>query len=132
MIKWRTVGTVILFMITYSGLLNSIQAQQSSEMRVLDRRITELELRVAELERIILESQTEFDSPIRFSDKWKDKSNWRKLRLGMTKSQIREILGEPLKINANAVLGDTWYYPDVLGGDIRFSTNGKVKSWSEP
>lgn len=60
----------------------------------------------------------------------KNKQNWRRLEKGMSKAEVKQILGEPGKINT-ASYGDTWYYPDVLGGSVDFD-NGRVEGWSEP
>jgi hypothetical protein len=64
---------------------------------------------------------------------WKDKSRWRLLEKGMTKAQVQEILGPPVEIdNSYSALGEFWYYPDMLNGEINFDAQGLVKGWREP
>jgi hypothetical protein len=50
----------------------------------------------------------------------------------MTKEQVKGILGEPPKISADGVIGDFWYYPDVLSGQVKFGSSGLLESWNEP
>ena len=51
----------------------------------------------------------------------------------MTKDEVRRLLGEPGKISASDYLGDRWYYPDALGGNVKFdSDTERVTDWDEP
>ena len=69
---------------------------------------------------------------IKYSDKWKNRAQWRKLRIGMTMDQVRQILGEPPKVNVRSY-SIIWYYPSALGGNVDFNTSTrKVDGWSEP
>jgi hypothetical protein len=60
------------------------------------------------------------------------KANWRKLKRGMSFADVTELLGEPGKITTSSLGGQTWYYPNALGGRIRFDENSNVEEWSEP
>jgi len=55
---------------------------------------------------------------------------WRQITKGMTRQQIRALLGEPLKINATGL--EEWYYSDdELGAFVWFNSQG-VCGWREP
>ena len=96
----------------------------------LEEKVASLESRVSALEKIV--SQRPPVAEIQIGDAWKSKANWRQLKLGMTKEQVKGILGEPPNIFASGVIGDYWYYPDGLGGDAKFDTSGLLESWKEP
>ncbi len=55
---------------------------------------------------------------------------WRQITNGMTRQQIRALLGEPLKISATGL--EEWYYcDDQLGAFVWFNSQG-VCGWREP
>jgi len=55
---------------------------------------------------------------------------WRQITNGMTRQQIRALLGEPLRINATGL--EEWYYSDdQLGAFVWFNSQG-VCGWREP
>lgn len=59
---------------------------------------------------------------------WRDKQNWRKnLRVGMTKSEVRQLFGEAETVNVTSDM-ETWHYGS---GDVTFF-QGAVYSWYEP
>ena len=60
-------------------------------------------------------------------------SKWRsEMRLGLSKKQVREILGEPDHIDAN-FLNENWQYKCRTDGRVEFSSDsGKVTGWTEP
>jgi|GEM_PF-1499453 len=62
--------------------------------------------------------------------RWKNSSNWASLRLGMTWSQVKQILGVPGKVQAG-VFGDVMFFPDSNGGRVEFDRDGRVAKWSE-
>jgi hypothetical protein len=65
---------------------------------------------------------------------WHDKRNWRaNLRVGMTRTEVRELFGEPPKIDVVSEL-ESWSYGS---GSIEFivdsaSPDGQLHSWFEP
>ena len=63
---------------------------------------------------------------------WQEQDKWRQLRAGMTRPEVRTLLGEPIKIQTFGVAGDFWYYPDELGGRLDFDRDGILDSWNEP
>jgi len=66
------------------------------------------------------------------SPKWQDKASWRRLQKGMSKEDVRTILGEPGKIDTTLFFMEKWYYPSISGGRVIFDEKGIVKGWSEP
>ena len=62
--------------------------------------------------------------------KWEKRENWRKLRHGMSKDEVRRILGEPERISGNAFGGESWDYPGLLAG-VYINSDGKLTSWDE-
>ena len=90
-----------------------------------------LEKRIAKLENLLLAPERSQKKPvIRSKNDWRNKANWKLLRKGMTKQEVEQILGEPPKINAS-INGDFWYYPDALGGIVRFHPQDFLQSWVE-
>ncbi len=121
--------SVILIFLLILIFTNSLSADQSSEIKKLETRIVELEKRVAKLEALL---ETSSKSEINYSDKWKNKAQWRKLKIGVTMDQVRQLLGEPPKVNVRS-FSITWYYPSASGGNVKFDTSTrKVDGWSEP
>jgi hypothetical protein len=62
---------------------------------------------------------------------WRNVSLWRGLSRGMSKGQVREILGEPGKVVESGIIS-IWYYGYPLGGEVTFDSSGNVNSWREP
>lgn len=62
--------------------------------------------------------------------RWQDPANWAMLRMGMTWSQVKAILGVPGKVEAG-VFSDVMYFPDADGGRVEFDRNGRVSKWTE-
>ncbi len=63
--------------------------------------------------------------------KWEDKQNWRRLRSGMTKDEVTFLLGEPDRIDKYSSF-EVWSYGYPGGGDVSYSSQGRVDAWSEP
>lgn len=63
--------------------------------------------------------------------RWKDVSVWRGLSHGISKDDVKRILGEPGKVS-DLGFQVTWYYGYPLGGEVTFGKDGRLESWSEP
>ena len=63
--------------------------------------------------------------------KWQEKQNWRKLHSGMSKDEVRGLLGEPDNIDRSTFFED-WTYGTPPRGMVGFSSTEKLNSWSEP
>jgi len=56
---------------------------------------------------------------------------WRQISMNMTRQQVRELLGEPLRINATGL--EQWYYSkDQSGSYVWFGYGDLVVGWKEP
>ena len=99
--------------------------QDTSNANLL-RRVEQLEQANAQLERRIRELDTRIKSaplptqPTPTSNKWRELSNWRRLRLGMNMEEVRAVLGEPERVEAGFFT--FWHWSD---GQVSFKS-GKV------
>ena len=125
---------LVIVLITTSIISRAYGDDTDDKIRSLDERITQLEQRLAALEE---KEKTTTDKTVKQSSSsaegWRDKQRWQQLKIGMTKEEVKAILGEPGEIGTTHHLGDLWYYPDALGGAVRFSDDREtLKSWNEP
>ena len=110
---------------------------KSLEERVstVESNITRLEQKVGELQKTVnqlTQKTAQTPTPITKGN-WKNIENWRTgLQKGMTKQQVRELMGEPKKIEAYTMLGEDWLYGLQGSGEIHFSPKGVLESWKEP
>ena len=121
--------TLILTVIFVAFSAQEMQADD--RVLKLEKRIIELELRVAKLEKLL--SRTQPDPPIQIKPgNYRNRANWRRLKLGMTKAQVKAILGDPPRRRVMSPGFDFWYYPDVLGPQVQFDMSGQLSGWTEP
>ena len=100
-------------------------------IEVLERKTTDLEQRVRELEALIRIEPSQ-SRPIPESSQWRDLQNWRRLRRGMTMDQVRTLLGEPERVTADTPW-TYWFWERSGRANVRFdSRSEKVEGWSEP
>ncbi|MCX5885120.1 MAG: hypothetical protein NT096_04275 [Proteobacteria bacterium] len=130
---------IAAFLCLSSLLVTPVSGAQdkSLEERVstVESNITRLEQKVDELQKMIdqLLSHTPQAANIMRKGNWKNISNWRTgLQKGMTKIQVRELMGEPNKIETYTMLGEDWLYGLQGSGEIHFSPKGVLESWKEP
>jgi hypothetical protein len=114
-------------MIAYKPSQLYAQADEVSQLR---QRVTELEQKVKELEGLLKECNEAQKSRQNADYGWQNKKNWRNLVVGMKEDQVRNILGEPVKVIKG--VKTLWYYPNVYGGYVSFDENGKLTGWNEP
>ncbi len=136
--KYLMLISCIIFFFT-----SSLSAQQSSEIKKLEvklvelenrnvklnAKIIELEKRVAKLEALL---ETSSKSEIKYSEKWKNRSLWRKLKIGMSKYQVENLLGEPRKIDGGSFLTFWYYAKSGSHSSVSFDDDGRVCGWTEP
>ena len=103
---------------------------QDDEISRLRQRVTELEEKVKELELLLNECSDALKEQKTNDYGWQNKMNWRRLEVGMTESQVRETLGEPVKVIKG--IKTLWYYPNFYGGYVSFDENGNLTGWNEP
>lgn len=103
---------------------------QEEDIPSLRQRIAELEAKVKQLEAIIeayREPQKSTGNP---PFGWQNKKNWRRLQQGMADSQVKDILGEPVKVISG--VKTLWYYPNIYCGYVTFDSQGRLTGWNEP
>jgi hypothetical protein len=103
---------------------------QGDEVSQLRQRVAELEQKVKELEALLKECNEAQKSRLNVDFGWQNKRNWRNLAVGMKEDQVRNILGEPVKVIKG--VKTLWYYPNFYGGYVSFDENGKLTGWNEP
>jgi len=128
--KRANIVLVTLSMLGVLALL-SLPAQplhaQEEEISQLRQKITELEGRIKELERLLSETRKK---QMAHQYAWQNKKNWRKLEVGMGETQVKTILGEPIKVISG--VKTLWYYPNIYCGYVSFDENGHLAGWNEP
>ncbi len=118
---------------------NSATAQQP-DVATLLARIEQLEqtVRVLELRIAALEAVAEAPAPpvgqATDPGRWRELANWRQLRRGMKMDEVRELPGEPARVEANN-LRIIWYWGDWRDGlsNVYFNADSRrVDGWEEP
>lgn len=107
-------------------LAGSATAQDSDRITALEKEVQELKLRLSRLEAGPGTSDKK-PPPAAPSGDVASLSNWKKLEKDMTTSQVRAILGEPVRIDGAAIV--SWHYKNR--GQVFFIT-GRVERWTEP
>ena len=115
--------SLLLFLAAHGGAL--AQSSVDSRVQKLEETIRTLELRVASLEEQLRERQTS-------STVASDKVNWRKLKKGMSESDVEKLLGSPSRVHAFGSF-TVWHYETPLGGQVQFDGDRRtVTGWREP
>ena len=117
--------------IIFIGLLSlavsfNSNAHDSDELDELEKEMQEIKHRLSELKSLLNNPRNDQKAAIS-AEGWKSVTNWRKLTVGMDTSDVRQILGEPQRINGGK--STRWYYQN--GGIITF-WEGTVDHWREP
>jgi hypothetical protein len=95
-----------------------------------DARIERLEQSIGTLERRVASLEAQLGERPSASQVAPGKANWRKLKSGMTESDVEQLLGSPENVDANPVFV-IWHYPSF--GQVDFDGRSHtVKGWSEP
>ncbi len=117
--------TIIIGFLSLAIAFNS-NAHDSDELENLKSEIKEIKHRLSELES---SPKNSINTPktVLSPDGWKSVTNWRRLSVGMETSDVRQILGEPHRLDGGTLA--RWYYENE--GEVMF-INGKVQQWSEP
>ncbi len=104
----------------------NVNAHESDRIDQMEKEMQEIKLRLSELESF-LSSSSKTENLVKPGEGWKSVSSWRKLTTYMSYSDVKNILGEPHRVDG----GDfaTWYYQN--GGEVDFML-GKVSKWNEP
>jgi len=118
------------------GLASSGGSYASSDDVDIERKLSDLTSRVIELERRLnafespgvikmIEQNTASTNP---GDS-QDQSNWNRLKVGYNYDEVRELVGEPVKIKKGSM--EFWFYSErkLDGPFVKFIFK-KVHSWS--
>ena len=115
----------ILFVILF--LTDIAFGQNSLEISKLKERISVLEKKVNTLEKMIGKSPSK---NLQYSEKWKNRTFWRKLKMGMSMNEVESLLGTPIKVSGGSFT--SWYYTEVKYSSFVIFYNGSVDRWEEP
>lgn len=120
MLKEMTLIGFLLFAVP-----SDANAQDSDRVDQLEKEIQAMKLRLSNLESLLAPNNAQ-SAPVS-GEGWKSIVNWRKLSKDMSANDVRELLGEPERIDG----GNTsfWHYPKL--GQVTFFRE-KVERWSEP
>jgi hypothetical protein len=110
--------------------LPSLILAQTDEVSQLRQRVIELEQKVKEMDGQLKECRETARRHEEVDPGWQNKKNWRNLEVGMKEEQVRNILGEPIKVIKG--VKTLWYYPNFYGGYVSFGENGRLTGWNEP
>ncbi len=116
---------IIIGFLSLAVTVNSY-AHDSDRIGQQENEIQEIKLRLSKIESL-LGSPSNAQQSVTSRDGWKSVMNWRKLTEGMSTSDVRNILGEPHRLDGGTVAN--WYYQN--DGRITFF-QGKVSRWTEP
>ena len=124
------IGIIILSAIPFFSISSRHVTAYDDDNTALRQKIIELENRINDLEKLIKNSGEPNNIQPAPGPGWQNKKNWRSLKAGMTKQDVHEILGEPIKtIDGVRTL---WYYPNIYCGYVSFDENGCLTGWNEP
>ena len=125
---WMMIGLVGLF--APLALFSEPVQAQDQEILQLRQKISQLEAKIEELEGLLEECVASRKKGVPDEYGWQNKMNWRKLKMGMSQTQVRAILGEPTKVIEG--VKTLWYYPNIYGGFVSFDKSGSTVGWNEP
>lgn len=111
-------------------ILMVIIAARPSEQNTLERRVADLERRVALLEGKSGTVPATSPAPQNTNRGFENIENWRRLKTDMTPSQVEAILGKPRRIQGG--YSATWYYSDNSSHSSVTFIDDELFSWSEP
>ena len=103
---------------------------QQEEVPQLRQKIAELEAKIERLEALLKDCNDYRKEQPTHQYGWQNKKNWRRLKMGMTESQVKTILGEPAKTIQG--IRTLWYYPNIYCGYVSFDKDGRLTGWNEP
>lgn len=129
-----TIASLLFITPTIARSSDALQQQVDN----LSQRLTELEQRLDALEKkpktvtrtTIIKTESSLPPPTNPGE-WRDATNWVHLKIGMDYQDVRDLLGEPVKIRSGA--SEFWYYTDKKfdGPHLKFLFK-KLNSWKTP
>ena len=129
----RLIGRLCLFLsiVTVSGAYAADDVSLKRQVEMLSQRVGELERRLDAIESPEIKAAIQQAVPPTNPGDSADGSNWSRLKIGFTYSDVRELLGEPLKIKPGDV--ELWYYSDqgADGPHVKFVFR-LLNNWKAP
>lgn len=101
-------------------------AQSTDRTEQLEKEIRDIKLRLSNLEAAQGKPAASAKT-LQSGDGWKAPANWRALKSGMSTDDVRNLLGEPARLDGGEIAH--WYYPS--NGRVIFMSE-KVYQWNEP
>lgn len=120
-LRHRAIGFALLALSTIS------LADDSGRIKVLEKEVQELKLRLSNLE-TPQTSPNNRSKALATKDGWKSLVNWRSLKKGISQDEVRSILDEPATVRASGAFTD-WYYSNR--GSVTFYEE-RLDGWREP
>ncbi len=107
------------------------EAALSRRISQLEQRIAALEERIRVLEEKIARLSGAMEMPQEVPSNFE--AGWRKLAIGMTREQVRRLLGEPDEVSYLSYL-EIWDYSARCKAScsVTFDEQGRVESWKSP
>lgn len=123
----KTNPKIILYLIILLCSINNLVIAQTTTIDRLEKRIVDLEKRVSYLEQKL---STTHQPSKPATPKSTDRSVWRMLEKGMSKSQVRALLGEPITIDSSVLT--YWYYSKQIWHSYVIFNDSGIYGWKEP
>jgi outer membrane protein assembly factor BamE (lipoprotein component of BamABCDE complex) len=123
-------AATFLILFAFGIIFSSPCIAQEDEVIKLRQKITELENRIKEMEITLVKYQEKEKTQDQSGYAWQNRKNWRKLETGMSRDEVRSLLGEPIKTVEG--VKTLWYYPDIYRGYVSFDDKGLLIGWLEP
>jgi len=131
--KNRTLFFVSLALLLCLAAAIAVAAATSAQKQTVEERVALLEKHVANLQERVSKLERQLTGRVTPGTAGREAKSgiapWRALHKGMTKDEVKKLLGEPkdmMKLNEY----DVWDYPG--GGSVRFDGSGRVEGWYEP
>ena len=119
-----TTVSVVLLVLSFPMPANS--AGDAAQLEEHELRISNLERRVLELEAKLRAAS---GSGVTLTSN-PTLAAWRKIQEGMTRREVRAVLGEPKTIDGGSL--ESWYYSNNHGHSYVIFLDGRVYRWNEP
>ncbi len=116
------------------GATLMLSERGNTQDKLISDRVTNLEIQVLDLQSRVMSLEKQISNQATSSIQSNKNvpagiTSWRSLQKGMSKDQVRRILGEPESINV-LTYSETWWFAGY--GNVSFDNSGRVTGWSEP
>jgi hypothetical protein len=131
----KSILSIIVILISFNLYAQDRGSEMQSEIDRLRFELRNHSERISRLERLVSVPTQNEPRPTAFSSNWHDPENWKRIRSGMSTSQVEQILGKPTSTNSIRSYSGRFvtylYQGDVPGvgrisGNIEFSDKDQV------